>query len=91
MKVKVFTRNVTSSVPGGFENIISRYFEEEINRWLSEVNIQLVSIQLSSASLGPTSLIVMCMLFYKELTPVTQMQQKNGQSSTNEDLPPIER
>jgi len=90
MKVKVFTRNVTSSVPGGFENIISRYFEEEINRWLSEVNIQLVSIQLSSASLSPTSMVVMCMLFYKELSPPAQVQATQ-QSQQNNDLPPIER
>ncbi|MCX7958067.1 MAG: hypothetical protein N3B13_03390 [Deltaproteobacteria bacterium] len=90
MKVKVFTRNVTSSVPGGFENLISRYFEEEINRWLSEVNIQLVSIQLSSASLSPTSMVVMCMLFYKELSP--PLQRETPQSSQqNNDLPPIER
>lgn len=85
MKVKVFTRNVTSSVPGGFENIISRYFEEDINKWLSEVNIQLVSIQLTSAPLTPTSIIIMCMLFYKELSPAVQNQQiqPNRQSNDN--------
>ncbi len=90
MKVKVFTRNVTSSVQGGFENIISRYFEEEINRWLSEVNVQLISIQLSSAALSPTSIVVMCMLFYKELSPVSQ-NKPIQQSQQNNDLPPIER
>ncbi|MGC8927411.1 MAG: hypothetical protein ACP5QK_05740 [Myxococcota bacterium] len=90
MKVKVFTRNVTSSVPGGFENIISRYFEEEINRWLSQVNIQLVSIQLSSAALSPASMVVMCMLFYKELSPPSQSQTAQSYSQSN-DLPPIER
>lgn len=90
MKVKVFTRNVTSSVPGGFENIISRYFEEEINKWLSNVNIQLVSIQLSSAALNPTSIIVMCMLFYKELSPPVQ-SNTTVPTQQNSDLPPIER
>jgi len=90
MKVKVFTRNVTSSVSGGFETLISRYFEEEINRWLSQVNIQLVSIQLSSASLSPTSIIVMCMLFYKELSPQPQTQTASS-TPNNGDLPPVER
>lgn len=89
MKVKVFTRNITSAVPGGFENIISRYFEEEINRWLSEVNIQIVSIQLSSASLGPTSIIVICLIFYKELSPTAQTPKPAVPSQF--DLPPIER
>ncbi len=91
MKVKVFTRNVTSSVPGGFENIISKYFEEEINKWLSQVNIQLVSIQLSSASLSSTSLVVMCMLFYKELSPSPRVQQSNNPGSPQNNEMPIER
>jgi len=91
MKVKVFTRNITSSVTGGFETLISRYFEDEINRWLSQVNVQLVSIQLSTASLSPTSIIVMCMIFYKELSPQPQVQPPPNTTSGSSDLPPIER
>lgn len=89
MKVKVFTRNITSSVPGGFETIISKYFEEEINRWLAEVNIQLVSIQLSSCSLSPTSIVVMCLVFYKELSQAVQTSKPETPPQTG--IPPIER